>query len=180
MSVLLTDALRGEIWGLFDRAPSKLFLLEQIPPDKLENAKQSYAPMMRDDETVIALYDDTVFGSAKDGFLLTTKRLYGKNITERASFLEVAEITHFSFERKFLKSNILAHTDTRVLAKEITAEEGAAALFQALQQTVTLLQHLLPVARQQAVVRCDSCGAAGGGPVCEYCGSPVRERRNAT
>ncbi|OON97015.1 MAG: hypothetical protein ATN31_08860 [Candidatus Epulonipiscioides saccharophilum] len=46
-------------------------------PKKLINAKNYYAKF-EDDEEIILLYDDTIFGNAKSGFVITTKAIYTK------------------------------------------------------------------------------------------------------
>jgi len=48
---------------------------------KLANAKKSYANFS-DDEEVYILCDNTVFGNAKDGFVLTSKALYSNDIAK--------------------------------------------------------------------------------------------------
>lgn len=40
----------------------------------MKNAIKAYASNVKESE-VIALYDDTVFGSAKEGFIMTTDRI---------------------------------------------------------------------------------------------------------
>jgi hypothetical protein len=59
-----------------------------IPPLKVRNARAVHAHHLEEDEPVAVLYDDTVFGSAKDGFLITPRRLCWKNVV---SDPEVAE-----------------------------------------------------------------------------------------
>ena len=46
----------------------------KLSPKKV-NGTRSYAPLAAD-ETPVLVYDDTVFGSAKDGFLITDKAVY--------------------------------------------------------------------------------------------------------
>lgn len=57
------------------KSDSNLHLAPGIPASKLEEASKSYAAGVQPDR-VVALYDDTVFGSATDGFLLTDSSLY--------------------------------------------------------------------------------------------------------
>lgn len=54
---------------------SNLFFRDNIPEKKLTNAIAKYASNV-DSSRVVFLYDDTVFGSAKDGFLITDSALY--------------------------------------------------------------------------------------------------------
>ena len=56
----------------------KIHLRGEIPERKLATAVKTYE--LSDPDSLLLLYDDTVFGSAKDGFILTDKRLCYKNI----------------------------------------------------------------------------------------------------
>ncbi len=59
-----------------------LFYAPSIPPRKEYNARAAHALHLPEEEPVLALYDDTLFGGAEDGFLITTERLCWKNIWE--------------------------------------------------------------------------------------------------
>ena len=61
-----------------------IYFPPDIPEKKLRNAIKSYADI--GDETPLVLIDDTVFGSAKAGILLTNFALYIKDSTEKRSF----------------------------------------------------------------------------------------------
>lgn len=50
---------------------STVFYKSYIPDKKLVNARKAYADLSSDEEYVLLLYDDTVFGSAKEGFVMT-------------------------------------------------------------------------------------------------------------
>lgn len=54
---------------------TNIYISPDIPPQKLDNAIAAYA---RDVQLgyVLALYDQTVFGSAKDGILFLGDRMY--------------------------------------------------------------------------------------------------------
>jgi hypothetical protein len=71
-----------------------LFLFEHIPQKKLQKAIKSYAPGLGSNpaETIICLYDDTVFGGAKEGFILTTERLYSKDTLESPRVVGIWDI----------------------------------------------------------------------------------------
>jgi len=160
-----------------------VFVFDQIPANKLRNATRAYARTMGNDETVIVLYDDTVFGSSRDGFLLTTKRLYGKNILESGSFVELGDIINLTFVSG-AAPEARAVTRAGVMKKQLVVSQTngqAEALFEALQQAVALLNpNLAPggvpavdTGQIQTPVRCNSCGASGQVAVCEYCGNGV-------
>lgn len=59
-------------------AGGSLYLAPRIPRKKLQRARRVHARHLPEDEVVHALYDDTVFGSGKDGFLITAERLCWK------------------------------------------------------------------------------------------------------
>jgi hypothetical protein len=77
--VALTRTHVGEVSDVFYR-PS-------IPPSKEARARRAHAAHLTAGEPVIVLYDDTLFGSAEEGFLLTPDRLCWKNIAEEAKQL---------------------------------------------------------------------------------------------
>jgi len=186
MSVVLTEDLRQRIASNFMQhgALANVFLFDQIPQKKLQNATRSFARGMGSDETVIVLYDDTVFGSSKEGFILTTRRLYGKNIMERGMSVEIADIRNVTLEPG-IAPEAHAHTTTGILKKQLTVSDSngqSGMLFNALRDTISLLQNPNGVPGAQAqntaaagdTVRCDGCGAVGPAGTCEYCGSPMR------
>jgi len=69
-----------------------IFTYPNISAKKLENAKRAYAKI-GEDELVISLQDNTIFGSAKNGLLFTTMAIYWKsNVGEpvgRVSFKDI-------------------------------------------------------------------------------------------
>jgi len=79
----IDDAHRNHILDIYARErstlPETFYAFDNIPSKKLENAKKSYATSLSGDEQVIFLYDDTIIGSAKSGFILTSKCLYNKS-----------------------------------------------------------------------------------------------------
>jgi hypothetical protein len=92
----------------------KLFFFDTIPPNKLENAINTYAGDLRNAdscEIIVCLYDDTTFGSAKDGFIMSTKRLYFRNdmsVINSVDIDDIVEITHkkgLSFSSFILRTN---------------------------------------------------------------------------
>jgi hypothetical protein len=52
-----------------------------IPPQKLRRARAAHAARLPAGEAVAVLYDDTLFGGAEEGFLLTAHRLCYKNLS---------------------------------------------------------------------------------------------------
>ncbi|MEM6647720.1 MAG: hypothetical protein AAF730_15855, partial [Bacteroidota bacterium] len=63
--------MQNLIRELIPHAPQmRLYVAPQIPENKLQNALGDYAPSLAAD-TVLALFDATLMGSAKDGILFT-------------------------------------------------------------------------------------------------------------
>lgn len=66
---------------------SKVFYAPSIPGMKLERARSAHAAHLPRGEPVAMLYDGTLFGSAEEGLLLTSKRLCWKMLGEPATQL---------------------------------------------------------------------------------------------
>lgn len=82
----------------------KLFVNPNIPSKKLQSAINSYGngiPL----EDVIVLVDDTAFGSAKDGILITEKNIYIKIFTESVRAYEWSSIETIEIEKKTIFIN---------------------------------------------------------------------------
>ena len=56
----------------------RFYLLDNIPKKKRDNVIAKYVKINTDEE-FIALYDDTIFGNAKVGFVITPNYLYFNN-----------------------------------------------------------------------------------------------------
>jgi len=94
-----SDPLRQQIVALYKREIAgvvggipTLHLFEEVPSRKLENAIKSYAPSLGSDERVIFLFDGTMTGSGKSGFILTTKNLYNKPTLAKATKSSIINI----------------------------------------------------------------------------------------
>ncbi|MCJ8009334.1 hypothetical protein ACFFF5_13035 [Lederbergia wuyishanensis] len=70
----------------------KAYVQPDIPEKKLQNALQSYGEGINA-TNVIALYDGTTFGSAKDGFLITKAGFYYKEILVKPTYINFNSIT---------------------------------------------------------------------------------------
>ena len=88
----VNDAILGMIREIIGgQAGSNLCVAPNIPEDKLTNAIDSYAQGTQP-EDVLFLYDDTFWGSAKNGFCFTRLCLFWRNTGEEAQRLEFAGI----------------------------------------------------------------------------------------
>ena len=113
----MDSRLREDIIKVFNRHDLMyVFLMDQIPHKKLRNAKESYGQSIGVDEEVILLYDDTTFGGAKEGFILTNRAMYGKHLKENPQVVALKDITELKY-RKGLPPKIIANTPSDVKLK---------------------------------------------------------------
>jgi len=68
------------------------YFYPEIPASKEDNAREVHAAVLRPDERVLVLYDDTVFGAADDGFVLTTTRICWRNIMDDPCIISWASL----------------------------------------------------------------------------------------
>jgi len=174
---MLSQALVNEIREICRRehVVDKLFIMERIPQKKFNNAVKSYAANMGQDERVLFLYDDTVFGSSKEGFILTSHALYSKNILESGNFASIEEIMHMTYDAGLLSSSIMVRTEFDKFELQVTQANGSnekTAVFNILNQTIKLLNG--EVDREEAQV--DLPSQPTFSPHCISCGAPVTRR----
>ncbi len=86
---------------------------------KISNAIRSYAFGVEKSD-IIFCYDDTVFGGAEDGFLVTTKDVYVHNFTEDAAHISLAKITNIQTEFNSASTNIILQSSTKKVSIHIT------------------------------------------------------------
>jgi len=92
-----SSELLVEIQNLLKDCPdSHLYVGEAIPPDKLANATSAYAPGVSPKD-VLLFFDNTVFGGAKDGLLLTGDVIYWHNISSKPGQIKYADIQTVAF-----------------------------------------------------------------------------------
>ncbi|WP_146033764.1 hypothetical protein [Alicycliphilus denitrificans] len=115
----------------------KIFFYPYIPPKKLGNAIAAYGGN-DGAEDALALIDNTTFGNAKDGLLLTRSGVHVHNMLEAAFHLGLHEIRDVQFKGGMLessisindiyvfKSNMPKKSNTALFAEMLTAVVGAA------------------------------------------------------
>lgn len=81
----------------------KIYFAPDFPPQKLRNALASYGFGV-DADDVVVLIDDTVFGSAKDGVIITRDSLQFKEIGDSADIRRPTEDDELSVEKGFLNT----------------------------------------------------------------------------
>jgi len=67
------------------------YVLENIPEKKRLRAINTYIPCITSDEIAVLLFDETWFGSSKEGFMVTTEKFYAKSFF-RNLFLYISGI----------------------------------------------------------------------------------------
>jgi len=122
-----------------------LFFVDHIPPAKLQNAINNYAfelKNMNDGESVVWLYDDTNFSTAKKGFILTTKRLFSRNDSGIIGFTEINDILEITHKKGVMFSAYIVKSKNSEFVIDVSQDEREAktALFGVLEKTVKLLK----------------------------------------
>ncbi|MCL2592943.1 MAG: hypothetical protein FWD82_06215 [Defluviitaleaceae bacterium] len=139
---ILDDYLKSSIRSFFNHAEN-FYLFEDIPYQKLENAKNSYAQTMSSEESVIFLYDDTIKGSANEGFLLTTKYLYSKNFGMQGNAAYIQNINDMvvpKFGRVSTHITLKLATRSDIEIHVTKPKAKAEAVFNMLNKTIVLLR----------------------------------------
>lgn len=118
---VVNDELLGTIRDIIGgQSDSDMCVAPNIPEDKLTNAIDSYAQGTQT-EDVLFLYDDTLWGSAKNGFCFTQLYLFWRNTGEKAHRIAFAGI-HSVHARKG-KFFQLSHLEVNRNRIHITEEE---------------------------------------------------------
>lgn len=137
-SICIDDTFRERIIDIFNQGKKidALFLFEDIPSEKLQSAMSSFAPTLKEGETVIFLYDDTARGNAKDGIILTTKHLYCKGAVAPVWNIE-------RLERKgILNITVKMKTRGNITIAVAQSKRSMEALLNLSNQTIELLKLL--------------------------------------
>ncbi|MGI9174567.1 MAG: hypothetical protein ACR2GR_04540 [Rhodothermales bacterium] len=95
--------MKDLILDLIPHAPKLgLYVTPDVPEDKVRGALKDYATDVRPDE-VVALYDATLMGSAKDGAVFTSDRLvFQNNDLEPAQIVRYQDLVRVEKKRKLL------------------------------------------------------------------------------
>jgi hypothetical protein len=84
-----------------------LFVAPDIPSDKLKNAIKDYAKEVRIPE-VLALFDGTLLGSAKDGVVLCKERLvFQNNDLQDPMEIRYDDIVRVNLKKRFLRGSVV-------------------------------------------------------------------------
>ena len=179
----LTQRQRNEIRTIFNRFnPDNTALFNNINQNKLDNARASFGQNIKADEEIIYLRDDTLFGSAKDGYIVTTKAIHGKPFLEQPLFINYEDIQDITYDKTKIvvqcKGNATYQFPLSTRCKKSTPllNEMIAYL-----KKEGLTGQMVETSREAVVNgqvvrvenRCLGCGAPPQpqGKFCEYCGT---------
>lgn len=92
-----SDAVKNIVSDWASRINDKyIYFAPNLPTRKLTNALKAYANVAADEE-ILVLIDNTVFGSAKDGALLTTRKIYAHDIGESSHDMDISRMQTLLF-----------------------------------------------------------------------------------
>ena len=97
---------------------NSLYLGGAIPPEKASAATKAYASGVSQD-AIMLLYDNTVFGGAKDGLLLTVDAIYWRN-----SFADLGHCRYVDLKRFSVRKNLMGCAKLVVNTNEIYVAQG--------------------------------------------------------
>lgn len=120
----------------------KIFFHPHIPPKKLANAVSEFGGNDGADD-VLALIDNTVFGNAKDGLLLTRSALHVHNIMEAPFHVLLSDINDVQFQGGLLDS-VLKINGTYVFRSNVPKKSNAALFAEMLTAIVDTIKRHAP------------------------------------
>ncbi|MDB4937658.1 MAG: Twin-arginine translocation protein TatA [Labilithrix sp.] len=113
-----------------------MYLCPSIPGKKELAARSVHARHLPSDERVLALFDDTVFGSGDDGFLVTSRRVCWKNVAGRAQMIEWQ---HVDPDRMYVDRRKLVLGAQAIDAIELHGDESVVAVLEACEEAFHVL-----------------------------------------
>ena len=121
----------------------------KIPPKKLTNAKNTFLSGMNPSEKIYIFFDSTLFGSAKEGFALTSGGFYYKNSFEDAGFAKMSDIVGATPEGNY----IVVSSGNRQHKTILVSEQSAVAT--AIQSIANVLNGGTPIQNTNTTERID-------------------------
>ncbi len=104
----LANVIQQEMSGTKE---DRVYLVTNIPKEKLISAMNAYASDASPADCLL-LYDNTVFGGAKEGLLLTTTKVYWKNLVGPPHQVAYSDIQSITSQRgSFLEASKLSLND---------------------------------------------------------------------
>ena len=90
---------------------------------KINGAQKSYATGAVN-ETTIFVFDDTAFGAADDGFLVTDKKIYVHNMDEEPFVISHGEVNSFAVKKQFLNRRIVINGSREINLTSYSQDEA--------------------------------------------------------
>lgn len=103
----------------------------KIPDNKIVNILNTYGYEIASPKDIILLYDNTVFGSAKDGFALTTDKLYIHNMYDDNKSISITDIARVKLKKPMFRTEIHIN-DELVIQLNIDANDIATGIYNVL------------------------------------------------
>lgn len=107
----------AHIFEKYNLGNSNIYFSPRIPEKKLNNAVSTYASMANPNE-VILLLDETVFGAAKDGLLLTPQGLFCHEMLTDPIFFPLCNIKDIWAQKKDIYINQTKFFSCNILDKQ--------------------------------------------------------------
>ena len=80
---------------------SHIFIAPELDSKKIDKAMSTYAPGVELAEVLVHV-DDTLFGGAKEGLIVTRKCLYSKELADSPRKVKITSETTFELQKKTL------------------------------------------------------------------------------
>lgn len=145
-----------------------VYLTPNIPIKKLNAARSQF--IFSSDE-VIVLYDDTVFGSGKDGIAITEEYIYAKQLWEAPRSVKISDIYSISSQQKVLNNLDIYINDghfTTISSTEKSFQPFILGILEAAKNAV-----IKPVKKQKKVASSGTVAAAAASAL-----KPKAKKRN--
>jgi len=133
---LFNEKYSRELKGL-----DRVHIFPDLPGNKLANIQQTYAQGV-DINSILIIFDNTVFKGAKEGFLITDEAIYWHNSNGPFKTLQLTAIDHVMHDANLLKRSFyLNHTD--IIDTNHLLPEPAGTIAQMLKDIVSLKSGLV-------------------------------------
>jgi hypothetical protein len=130
MTHSLQEYIQNSEYAFTIQGDSSIFVKPHIPASKLAGVMSSYVNQtVVNPQDIIVLVDDTLFGGAREGFVLTEDMLYAKEPFSSAQCVQFKQIKTFTMGREFF-STCLFVNGTKVQALTQPSKESMMALCQ--------------------------------------------------
>ena len=175
---IFTEEQRNELERIIARnTPIQTKSFEDINPKKLSNAKAAFGNRIKPDEEVFLQYDDTVFGSAREGILMTEVGMHTKGTIQPRRFIPYEQIE--SMGKSSFSTFTINLKDSETI--KLDANHDTRKIFALVSELVDYMQKNFsnsPSRPSQTGLsasvqfQCPGCGAPTPlqGNFCEYCG----------